>query len=103
READKATFFARLLERVQTLPGVQSAGAIFGLPLSGEQSRMSLSVEDRPTPKAGEPDSAGYRQISPNYFRTMDTALLKGRDFDQRDTKNAPSVVIVNETFVHQF
>ena len=60
---------SRLLERVETLSGVQSVGAIYGLPLGGEQSRMSLTVEGRSAPQAGESDSAGYRQISPNCFR----------------------------------
>ena len=102
-DADRASFFRRLLERVETLPGVQSAGAIFGLPLSGGQSRMSFAIEGRPEARPGEQNSAGYRQISPDYFRTMSTPLVTGRDFDQHDTTKAPAVVIVNEAFVRQF
>ena len=100
KDADRAEFFRKLLERAQALPGVQSVGAIFGLPLSGGQSQISFAVEGRPQATSDQPKSAGYRQISPNYFRTMGTPLVKGRDFDERDTTNVPAVVIVNEAFV---
>ncbi len=64
---------------------------------------MSLSVEGRPEPGPGEPKNAGYRQITGNYFRTMSTPMIKGRDFDSRDSAKSLQVVIVNEAFTRQF
>ncbi len=102
-DAHREAFFRKLLDRIEPLPGVESAGAVYGLPLGGGQSHMSFSVEGHAEVRPGEQRIAGYRQISPNYFRTMRTPLVRGRDFDRRDTTNAPAVVIVNEVFVRQF
>ena len=100
---ERVRFVEQLLKRVEVLPGVQSVATVFGVPMSGIDAFISLSVEGRPPPTLGEPSSAGYRQISPNYFRTLSMPILKGRDFTERDSTNATSVVIVSETFVRKF
>ena len=102
-QADKERLFGQFLGRVQALPGVGSAALVFGLPLGGANSSLYVRIEGMPDPAAGEAVSAGYAQVSPGYFRAMNTPLLQGRDFAETDRTNTPPVVIVDETFVKNF
>lgn len=95
----RVAFFNDLLQRVDSVPGVQSASAINHLPLGGDVWTVGYLVEGRPAPAPGEKQSAVYRVIRPDYFRTMGATLLKGRDFSAHDNDTAPQVVIVNESF----
>jgi putative ABC transport system permease protein len=103
REALRKPFVAKIVEHVSALPGVDSAAAVMGLPLSFIGARSEVFAADRPEPKANEPRTAGYSQITPQYFRTMGTPLVRGRQFDNHDGVDAPFVAIVNETFARTF
>ena len=97
-------FFDQVLERIESLPGVLSAGAIGTLPMSGINAGYVLSIEGRPAPAPGEPlPVVNRRQVTTKYFRTMDISLLKGRYFTDRDTSGAPPVAIVNEVMARRF
>ena len=102
-EEQRAALFEQLLQRVQSLPGVQSAGLIYGLPLSGNGSQLSVNIIGAPPPAAGEAVSASYSQVSPGYFRVMNIPLLQGRDFTEHDRAHTTATVIVDETFVKKF
>ena len=54
-----------------------------------------------PSARPGE-RSARYRVSTPDYFRTMDIRILKGRGFTDQDKAGAPPVVIVNETLARK-
>lgn len=103
REPFRKAFLARVVERIAALPGVEAAAVVMGMPLTPVGARMQVSVMDRAEPKPAEPRQAGYSQVSPNYFQTMGTPLLRGRQFDDHDSMDAPFVVIVNESFVRAF
>ncbi|HVH85868.1 MAG TPA: ABC transporter permease [Terriglobales bacterium] len=94
---DRTTFYQRALERIQGLPGVISASAINHLPLAGDDWNLPFFIEGRPIPKRGEELGGVYRVVLPGYFRTMNIPLLRGRDFADHDTQNAPEVVIISE------
>lgn len=102
-EQRQAAVFREIVERLRTTPGVGSAAAAFGLPQGTMQSRVTFELEGQPraTPRDGR--DAGYRQVTPGYFSTLAIPLLQGRDFDARDTTNAPAVAIVNQEFVRRF
>ncbi len=95
----RVAFFNELLQRIDSLPGVQSASAINHLPLGGDVWTLSFIVEGRPAPAPGEKQGAVYRIIRPDYFRTMGATLLSGRDFTAHDSDTSPPVVIINEPF----
>jgi predicted permease len=100
---ERITGFQReLLMRVARLPGVQSAGAISILPLSGLIARIPFTVGGRPVPRAEVP-SAQYRLVTEGYFQTMGVPLRRGRAFGERDTATTPPVVIVSETLARRF
>jgi len=95
-------FYHDLMERMRSLPGVQSASAVLPLPLSGDRFGISFQIEGRPVARKDEP-SADMFVIEPNYFRTMGIPVIRGRDFEDRDEHSSTPVIIVTETFARQF
>jgi putative ABC transport system permease protein len=100
--AKQAQFYSDLVARVESLPGVRSASAVIPLPLSGDLFRISFETEGRPIAKGDQP-SADFFVIGNGYFKTLGVSILKGRDFTERDNKQAPGVIIVNQTFARKF
>jgi predicted permease len=89
-------FCSDMTDRVSTLPGILTVGAISHLPLSGANAGRGFTIEGRTFPP-GEDVSASYRLTCPGYFKTLGIPMLKGRDFEARDATAAPGVVIINE------
>jgi len=95
-------YFDRVLDQVRGLPGVQSAGLIDSLPLSGG-SHQPVSVEGRPVvPMADQPE-VDVRLISPGYISAMHIALLSGRDIDPSDVQGRPGAVLISQSFAKLF
>src|SRR6185503_11175284 len=84
-------------------PGVQAVASISGLPQGSVPPRQRVIIEGRSPEATRESPATAYYGITPDYFRTMGTSVLKGRIFTERDVFNAPSVAIVNETFARRF
>jgi putative ABC transport system permease protein len=95
-------FYREVLGRIQSLPGVDAAGYVDPLPLSGNSSSVTFTVEGQEV-APGRLFSSNRRMISPDYFRAMRIPLLEGRAFNEHDTKDSPLVLIVNETFARRF
>jgi putative ABC transport system permease protein len=96
-------FYAQLLDRVKTLPGVQSVGAISNLPLAGGGTDTSFTIEGRPQPEPDQEPVAWYDSVTPDYFRTIGMRLLKGREFTERDNETAPKVVVISEATARRY
>jgi putative ABC transport system permease protein len=92
----RKNFCTDVTERAGTLPGVLSIGAISHLPLSGANAGRSFSIDGKTMPP-GQNASASYRLTCPGYFKSMGIRMIRGRDFDARDSTDAPGVVIINE------
>ena len=89
--------------RIAAIPGVRSAAFTTILPLSGTNSDSSFAIEGAPDgPNDPSPDEE-YREVSPDYFRVLETPLLQGRFFTIADNATAPLVIIVNQTFAKKF
>ncbi|HYM11188.1 MAG TPA: ABC transporter permease [Bryobacterales bacterium] len=99
----RAAFYHRLVEQAAAIPGVQSASAVNHIPLAGDLWTNDFTIEGRPAPRPGSEPSAVYRVVLPDYFRTMGIALLEGRDFTERDTGNAPAVILINQALARRF
>ncbi len=93
------SFSQRVLERVATLPGVESAGLISGEPTEG----LSFSIVGHPAPPPDERLLALRSIVSASLFRTLKIPLVKGRYLEESDTQSAPPAVVVNETFVRRY
>ena len=99
-----AAFITQLVERMATIPGVESAAAVSALPLNpvGVDYDMPVLIQGRPQPRAGEEPQADLRIVTPGYFRTMRIALLSGRTFNEHDGPAAAPVIIVNDAMARQ-
>ena len=100
READPAVrpaFFAQVLDRVRTMPGIEAAGYINHLPLTGDRWGFGFSVEGKPAPRPGNSPSATFRVVFPGYFHAMHIPIIRGRDIADGDRAGAPEVVVINE------
>jgi len=100
--ARQAAFYSRLLERVHGLPGVEGAGAVSLLPLTGQNSATGFSVVGRPAPAPGQGPVADIRVADPDYFHAMRIPLRRGRTPTEADRPGSPPVVVVNETLARQ-
>ncbi|HEU4594978.1 MAG TPA: ABC transporter permease [Pyrinomonadaceae bacterium] len=98
-----AAFYAQALERIAALPGVQAAGAVNNLPLSGETTNVVINIEGRPSQPNEDELYTGYRSVSPEYFGAMGVPVKAGRAFAQSDGAKAPGVAIINETMARRF
>ncbi len=96
------TFLQNLLQRASTLPGVEAVGVVNPLPLNGNFDAYNFSFPGRAPAAPGEEPAADRRVISPDYFRAMSIPLQKGRQFSERDVRDAPAVVVINETFARR-
>ena len=96
-------FQQQLLQRLTTIPGVQSAATVDNVPFGVNAFNTSFMIEGRPVPAVTERPRAFYRVISPNYFRTMGIPFRRGNEFTDRDSAEMPGVAIINETAVRKY
>jgi predicted permease len=99
---EQAEFYRRVIDQVDTLPLVQSAGLTDVLPMGEENDREYFVIENRPLP-AGVELVADFRRVSPRYFDTIGIPLHSGRQLSAHDVESAPPVVLVDESLVHQY
>jgi putative ABC transport system permease protein len=101
---DRALYFKQVLDRVQGLPGVQSAALSACIPLGHFGLSMSgFEIEGRPTRDGDRGEEASFNVVSSDYFRTMKIGLRAGRWFSESDAEGAPGVAIVSEAFVRAY
>ena len=107
-------FYRQVIDRVEALPGVESASLARVVPMSGSGRTSSLLIEGQQAPdnvfrsEGTAPDATGSFSVSSNvvgesYFRTMGIVLLEGRDFTVQDKEGAPSVAVVTQAFARQY
>src|SRR6185369_5595446 len=98
-----AAFYAAALEKVRALPGVEAAGAVSNLPLSGGESITGFTVEGMPPPEPGHVPLADRRSATPGYFEAMGIPLRRGRLFRDGDVDGAPRVAVIDETLASTY
>jgi len=101
-DREQAGFYRRVLDKVEHIPGIQSAGLTDVLPLGQQNDREYFTIEKRPLPP-GQSLVADFRRVSPQYFNTMGIALLQGRLLSGRDVRDAPLVILIDETLARQY
>ena len=93
-------FIEQVIQRVQAIPGVDSAATTLPL-LGGWQN--GFVAEGQPEPQPGQMPSTDVTRITPDYFRTMQMPILKGRAFTEQDTDGQQLVCIVDETMAQTY
>ncbi|HEX5707826.1 MAG TPA: ABC transporter permease [Pyrinomonadaceae bacterium] len=97
-------FYRQLVERVEGLPGVESAGLVNWLPLGDSSSTWGpIYRADQPVPEPGSGLDTHVASVSPGLFEAMEISLVSGRDFEERDRAGVlPEAVILNETLARR-
>ncbi|HTG17441.1 MAG TPA: ABC transporter permease [Blastocatellia bacterium] len=95
-------FYDLLLKRIETLPGVQSVGAVTNLPLTSTVVRFRFTIDGRPPATPGERLVATTGAVNSNYFHAIGIPLLKGRYFTEQDRDKSPPVIIINDTMARR-
>jgi putative ABC transport system permease protein len=98
KEDQQVAFFQQLLEKVRTLPGVETVGATSGVPLSRDDFVLGFKIQGQPELPPEASQSTNYYSISADYFKAMGIPLLRGRVFTERDIKDSLPVAVINET-----
>ncbi|MFL6542617.1 MAG: FtsX-like permease family protein, partial [Chthoniobacterales bacterium] len=91
-EAQQLQFYQQVLQQTGSVPGVESVAAISRLPFSGGNSGRTFN-----RPGTTKQDQADIRVATADYFRTMGIPLVRGRNFNEHDTKESTRVAIINE------
>src|SRR6266403_1596899 len=101
----QADFFKNVIQHLDALPGVISAGATTKLvPSATEGERVvTFSVADQVTLSRAERARTGYYAISSDYLRTQRIPLIRGRSFLPTDSVQAPPVALVDQAFVQRY
>ena len=94
--AKTASFYREVLQRLQKAAGIQSAAAVYPLPFTNT-SFVDFEIEGKKVSKSDLPRARAY-VITAGYLETMEIPLKTGRQFDERDQRDAPPTVIINET-----
>ena len=96
-------FYTELLDRVQRLPGVEAAGAVSALPLSGQGSSGTTTIDSQSVRLEDTTPEADLRVVTPDYFKAMGISLVRGRFFDARDSDTAAPVAMVDESLAQTY
>ncbi|HEY1902682.1 MAG TPA: ABC transporter permease [Terracidiphilus sp.] len=97
-----AAFFQTLLDRAQTLPGVDSAALVDRLPLTGFDNWYVFDAEGHPRDPHQIAMQASSRVVSPGYFQLMGVRLLRGRLLNADDYSGSTHAIVINETAARQ-
>lgn len=94
----RSAVLGQAIERIQAIPGVESAALVRAIPFSGNGETRTYSIEGRPETAKGSEPRVGMNVITPDYFKTMGIPLMRGPVFTDRDDLGAPDVIIINAT-----
>ena len=96
------TFTKALLGKVRGLPGVQNAAMSSNGPLMGGW-QTGFWREENPRPQPSDMLNADLEVVGGDYFSTLKAPLLRGRTFNERDTKDSPRVIIIDQAMAEQY
>jgi predicted permease len=102
-EARRVSFYQQLWERIRRLPGVEAAGGVTALPLTGGIGWGSITIEGHDASSGQSMIQSDLRTASVGYFETMKIPLIRGRFFAEQDTKESQRVVIVDENMARTY
>ncbi|HEV2965578.1 MAG TPA: ABC transporter permease [Chthoniobacterales bacterium] len=100
---DKIDIFAKaLLDKVRALPGVQNVAVSSNGPLMGGW-QTGFWREENPRPQPSDMLNSDLEVVGGDYFSTLKVPLLRGRTFNERDTKDSPRVIIIDQAMAEQY
>jgi predicted permease len=94
--------YQQLRDRLRQIPGVLSVSYSLYSPQDGDSWSDAIYIQGR-TLESTEGKDVGWLRVGPDYFKTIGTPLLRGRDISEQDTPTSPQVALVDETFARTF
>ena len=98
KETEGADFYRNLLARVEGQPGVERATLMRFTQLGFSSAQFQVFPEGRSSGATDDGFDTGFNAVGPNYFKTMETPLLRGCDITEADRQGSPGIVVINET-----
>ena len=102
-DPQRLAFFDQLLPRLRGLPGVRSASAVLGLPLTGIDLIISFDIAGRPPLAPADRPAMLVRVATPDYFPSVGIPLKRGRGFTEDDKEGTPRVLLITESAARQY
>ncbi len=103
-DADRSVaFFNALEEKLRSLPEASSVSSVFGSPMGRDRINSEVDFFDRPAPPPGQKESSVQKVITPGYLETLRVPLIRGRGFLPADRRDAPPVVLINQSFADRY
>lgn len=99
----RVSFYKRVLDRVEHLPGVKSAGYTTFLPFTNPGGSTTVLIQGAPALPIGKVNDVGMRVVTPNYFQALEIPLVKGRIFAEADGENKAPLVVINRKMAQQY
>ncbi|HEY7544605.1 MAG TPA: FtsX-like permease family protein, partial [Blastocatellia bacterium] len=99
----QAAFFDEAIKKISTLPGVEAAGVIDNVPMGGNNSQASFTIEGLQVAPGESSPHGDVHMASPDYFKAIGISLIRGRFFNEHDTMDSSPVVIVDETLAERY
>ena len=96
-------FYRQVLQKLEALPGVDTAEAATGVPIEGPGFGKLFSIVGQPIADLSSRPGAGFQMVTPEYFQTFGMRIVEGRAFTQQDTARSSPVAMVNEDFVRHY
>jgi putative ABC transport system permease protein len=103
KSEERARYVNQALDRLKSIPGVESAAFVAPMPFSGGNVGGDFRIEGTPKPEAGSEPSANVRSVTSQYFQSIKIPLLKGRYFTEQDQRGGVGAAIVNQTLVQRY
>jgi len=103
KDISKLNFWQQAVDRVRALPGVESVALGTAIPLTDDHSRSDITLEGMALPKPGSFPHPDTHTVSPGYAHTLGVPLLRGREFVDTDTENAPLVAMINARMAREY
>ena len=98
-----AQFHKRLLDRLGSLPGVESAGIVSSIPYGGTRNRFAVSIHGRPADPAAPSPQVQVQSVNGGYLRAMHIPVRTGRSLADSDSAERQPVAVVSQSFVREF
>ncbi len=102
-EPQRAAFFEQLTTRAASIPGVEHAAVVSGLPLAGGAAVYGFVIEGRPDLPPEKVQDAEYFTVTPDYFDALGIRHVRGERFNERHSYGTPDVAVVNETMARRY
>jgi putative ABC transport system permease protein len=101
---ERLRYVNQTLERLRSLPGVESAAFVAPMPFSGGNVSSDFRIEGRPRPEPGQEPGAGNRSVTAQYFQAIGIPLMKGRYFTEQDRRGgAVGAAIINDALARRY